>query len=199
MAGLWNVVSAVAADGATNWRDILTPVLPAVVTAVALILQAALTSRRDSQARTKTDRRAEVLAAHQDALAALGKIEQPYKRLADHTIVEINHGTYVQPTDSPIGHQELAEYAAAEARVHLLCNWPSRVALMDYHLAVLAISSAATAEHPTVESIEKAQVDAVRAQMDYVREAKVELGISELPPLRRSVWYRALWRLGGAR
>lgn len=192
--------STASTNATVNWQAILTPLLPAVVTAVALLAQAALTAKRTSRTQRETDRRAEILAAHRDALAAIGQMEQPLLRRANLTAVEIEAGTYEQPELMPVSHADLAAFAAAQATVRLLCGWDSQKALTDYHGALMRLGSTGTAEEPTGSAISQAMVDASFAQAKYVTAARAELDIRESRAsvlqrrMRHWVW-RVRWRI----
>lgn len=168
----------------TWWQTLLIGTAPALVTAAALLGQQTLNARAahalhrlQTDDERSTGRRAEVLAAHRQALARLSAVESAIRAQAYEIVEQLGTGTHERPDVIKVSRENMRAADDAVSEVVLLCDWSSAGACIAYDDAITRMGAEFGGEAPTVEGIENADRAVHTARERYIVAAKSEIGV----------------------
>lgn len=160
----------------TWWQTLLVAVVPAALTAAALLFQSARTEKTQTGRRFQMERREEMRAAHRDALAAAEAIEHESTMVGAAALAAIESHDH-HPSFPPLPTEQIAAFQSAEAAVQLMCGKDSVRALRIYYAAAMRIAELARDAGRSRDALTAAFTESLKAQAAYLAAAQADLGI----------------------
>lgn len=168
----------------TWWQTLLIAVIPALVTAGALVGQQALTTRNERalhRLRTEDEHakvhRTEVVDALRSALAEIGGLDAPSRSHAARVRARVAAGI-VRQAEPELNRDAIRASNDALTSVVLLCSSEAGDAAARYAGSVQSLEGVLRSSAPTVEAIDAALAAMIDAHEEFLDAARAELGHS---------------------